>query len=402
MGSITINYDTNYNTTFLKIMDAIENVVGWTLYDDVDSTHKVFVSSGENSEHLPVYLSFDQGSTGTSSCLFEAYQYWSTSTHTGTCKAKNGQRIYFNTDNTYYIGGDKDKIHIVRWAGNTDLSSSYVVFGYFIDKKIDDTMTTLTASASSGTLVTITVADSSGFKEGQTYQIVGSNGEGRYSVVVNNVPSSTSLTLASLSAAFDSGAYIGFLPCPFAVNSGDSNINYHYSPSYRTNTGTTNDTDSGNRWIGTNTLYQGNTDPDAFTGKYIIAPISIYDNDGGVVGYISNTDVGFAYGRTDNDLLGVTISGAAPEFGTCSSGTSTTIYDDSKSWTVDEFVGKAVCIANGTGVNQSRKVASNTSNSLTIDSVGDGWLVAPDSTSMYYIVDMIYRYADNYCFRESY
>jgi len=68
--------------------------------------------------------------------------------------------------------------------------------------------------------------------------------------------------------------------------------------------------------------------------------------------------------------------------GTASSGSSTSITDSSKSWTINVWKNYSVRIMAGTGAGQALPIASNTATALTI--VGP-WTTNPDSTSIYTI-----------------
>lgn len=54
--------------------------------------------------------------------------------------------------------------------------------------------------------------------------------------------------------------------------------------------------------------------------------------------------------------------------------------DTSKTWDTDTWIGYAVTITSGTGVDQTRLVASNTATELTLE---NDWLILPDATSTY-------------------
>ena len=68
---------------------------------------------------------------------------------------------------------------------------------------------------------------------------------------------------------------------------------------------------------------------------------------------------------------------------------SLTLKDTTKAWTTNEWGSDryAVVITGGTGAGQTMLIASNTSNTLTIDSVG--WITVPDNTSTYLITSSI-------------
>lgn len=69
------------------------------------------------------------------------------------------------------------------------------------------------------------------------------------------------------------------------------------------------------------------------------------------------------------------------ERATATGGTTTTLVDTSKAWAVNQWAGYYVRILSGTGEEQLREIASNTSNTLTWMTVG----TAPDTTSIYQI-----------------
>jgi hypothetical protein len=68
--------------------------------------------------------------------------------------------------------------------------------------------------------------------------------------------------------------------------------------------------------------------------------------------------------------------------GTAESGGATTLTDTNKSWTTDEWSGETISILYGTGIGQSRTVASNTATAITVSSA---WTTNPDTTSVYQI-----------------
>lgn len=68
--------------------------------------------------------------------------------------------------------------------------------------------------------------------------------------------------------------------------------------------------------------------------------------------------------------------------GTATGGSSTTLEDTAKDWGTDQWKDAYVEIVEGTGKGQIRKIAGNTSNTLT---VSDAWTTTPDTTSKYRI-----------------
>ena len=69
------------------------------------------------------------------------------------------------------------------------------------------------------------------------------------------------------------------------------------------------------------------------------------------------------------------------EKGVATSGTTTTLVDNTKQWKVNQFTGYYIRIYSGTGENQLRQIVSNTVDTLTWSATG----TAPDTTSRYFI-----------------
>ncbi|UCD86030.1 MAG: hypothetical protein JSU92_07510, partial [Deltaproteobacteria bacterium] len=68
--------------------------------------------------------------------------------------------------------------------------------------------------------------------------------------------------------------------------------------------------------------------------------------------------------------------------GTAEGGDATTLTDNDKNWTINEWAGDQVQIIAGTGIGQTRTIESNTSNAIT---VSPDWDPPPDPTSEYSI-----------------
>ena len=69
--------------------------------------------------------------------------------------------------------------------------------------------------------------------------------------------------------------------------------------------------------------------------------------------------------------------------GTATSGTTTSMYDTSKTWTANAYAGSWLYINSGTGINQARRIISNTATQLV---VSDAWGTNPAAGSGYSIV----------------
>ena len=79
----------------------------------------------------------------------------------------------------------------------------------------------------------------------------------------------------------------------------------------------------------------------------------------------------------------ITVDGyVSDEFGTASSGTSSTLVDSSKTWVADAFNTMTINITGGTGAGQSKTISDTSTSTITVTG---NWTTNPDSTSTYEI-----------------
>ncbi len=78
----------------------------------------------------------------------------------------------------------------------------------------------------------------------------------------------------------------------------------------------------------------------------------------------------------------ITISPDSERVGQCTSASASLLTDTTKTWPVNAWVGRSVRIYEGTGVGQSRRIASNTVTGLV---PANPFITAPDATSKYRI-----------------
>jgi hypothetical protein len=117
--------------------------------------------------------------------------------------------------------------------------------------------------------------------------------------------------------------------------------------------------------------------------------------------YVSVDEVRSTVGVTDTDIMSDAVIEQSIKFaedevdrwtnttyypnlsqGTATAVTDDTLEDSTQSWTVNQYSDYAVYIYSGTGEGQIRGIASNTADTLTLDS---DWTTNPDTTSKYYI-----------------
>jgi hypothetical protein len=121
-------------------------------------------------------------------------------------------------------------------------------------------------------------------------------------------------------------------------------------------------------------------------GLYVVQPLLFY-HASFVVGY-SDSYVLHPPISTNDTLFGITADGKPLDTGTATDGSSITLTCTGKGWGVNAYAGKTVFIDSGTGAGYSRRIISNTSEILTVNKQ---WDVTPNNTSIFYIVDEVYR-----------
>lgn len=198
---------------------------------------------------------------------------------------------------------------------------------------------TLTATGGSTTELTLTTPISQ-FVIGKTVEFLTGQNTG-VRVVVKDADVSTS---ATMKLTFETA-----LPNP--VSNGDT---------FRV--------DSGRYWVlGAGTLASG-----AFKS---------YDVLTGVLTTKSHTGLPSSWG-TDAKMVATPSYIGSFATGTATSGGNTTLTNSGKTWTVNQWTNYQIRITAGTGIGQTRTIASNTSTAITVSS---NWTVNPDNTSVYSI-----------------
>lgn len=113
----------------------------------------------------------------------------------------------------------------------------------------------------------------------------------------------------------------------------------------------------------------------------------------GVVSTLGTTNLPATWG-TDGRLVGTPAYGGAYATGTATAGAATTLTNDAKTWTTNQWTNYQVRITAGTGIGQVRTIVSNTATVLTVAT----WTVTPDATSVYAIEandDFLYLLGNN-------
>jgi hypothetical protein len=127
------------------------------------------------------------------------------------------------------------------------------------------------------------------------------------------------------------------------------------------------------------------------TGLWVVAPV-LFVATGMPVGY-SDSYVFYPPNSAMDSIFGITADGLALDTGTATNAGILTLECLGKAWGINAFANKAVIIVSGAGAGYTRRIISNTANTLTI---GTMWDTTPNITSIFYIVDEVYRTGNNY------
>lgn len=358
---------------------------GWTLHDDVDASNKVYKTNGSASNYPYIYLKLTKGSNRINIIL---YLYWNASTHVGSVTAYSSSSYNYCPYNSNYkmaLVGNSDYVAFINY------SSIYGATAGFCDNLFYSDITTTVSGISAGSAVEVPVVSSYNIKADQKIQIVGVDYEGRDQLTVSSIPDPTHVIVTTLPRDYASGAFFGASPCPAGSTTYSTNYNF-YLVCYSTVVGTANGTTSQYATL-TSPIMYNYIDPDLTTGLYGLTTFyAVIQAGHGVLGWFDVGDL-FKYSAlaTMGDVFAVISDGNHQEQGAVTSSTNTTLVDSSKNWATNSLAGKYVVVVDGTAVEESRKILSNTSNTLTVVA----WYINPSVTSIYRICDKVYRYWQN-------
>jgi len=368
-----------------EIRDALA-AAGWTTHDDQISASSYVVmhnGGGADGDELTYYMRFDHDSYA-DYINYAGYLYWDNSAHSGTIKMGqlNYHRVQADDDGSFnlWIFATQDFVSIVTKVGTTYQGGFFGKFVRFHDKPLG----TLQGAVTSGTdkVLTLAAGEADDFEVGETYQILenGTHAQERPEVTAVN-SASNQITVDSLSAGFGAGAKIGYTPFPYFQIGAIQSATYFIClfPPDKTNT-TDILTDEGNLVVMFSTTH---FDPETLTGRYLIVPGYVDIDNASIGGFLPIDSIGrISFGSSP--IFEETLEVGSIDSGTAESGTTSTLTDTDKSWTVDEHDGKAVIITAGTGQGQIGQITANTATALT---VSETWPVAPSSDSQYVICD---------------
>jgi len=375
----------------LALIEAELVNMGWVLHDNVSATVKVYKSNAESGVEL---MQYQWLSLAGNILTFKPYMWWNSGTHAGSSTVTDvGGHSTYAGGGIYVIVGNKDLVLVRRVAAAED-----ILFGHFPKRFHTTPLATLTAPCGAGMGIVISVDNTTDFVVNQTYWLCGLLGEGRDRANVIGIGIGT-ITVDNLGTAFGIGAKIGAAPSTFGGSHNNENWNSTWD---RVVVGTGN--------AGSVAIMRSLFGPDGAVtpqfapdqslglagpphnspGMYILQPLlSCLD------GASRKSTIGFSDSifmapplYVAETTFGVTADGAPLDTATATAGANFTITCAGRGWVPNIFTNKIVIIASGTGLGQTRKIASNTDEVITVNTQ---WATNPNATSVFFVVDKAYR-----------
>jgi hypothetical protein len=359
---------------------------GWTLHDDQSAAGTPYIimsSDGENSDQETVYVQLTRGTADR--LQFYIYMDWNATTHTGVSKLGSASYSYILTDDDasfdMWMSANGDGFILITLVG-----TAYNLCHVGLIEPFDDTEGTLDTAISSGSNVDISLGsgEAAGFEVGKRYQIVGGGYRDPLSVTAVNLSTDT-VTVASVPRTYAIGSKFGAVPFKwYHLNSRNTSAMMFL---YRMD-GAGNGNEATYSTVNYQMVGFSAVDPDARSSGndnfYPMYPRVFYDSSTtGIVGMQPEDSLWLIMDFITTS--GHTVSVTELDSGTSSgSNTSTTLNDTTKSWTADEYNGKAIIITAGTGAGEIRTISDTTSTQIT---VGSAWTTTPDATSEYVICE---------------
>jgi len=366
---------------------------GWAKVDEWASGDYTFYCYSSDSEEddgrLAEYVKLWRDATYV---YIQPYGGWKTATHAGNCGTAIYCWILFQTTTPYYAYVSKNLTLIIPYKEAGEYNKQ-LLFGHVGKRLYAQPIAKLQEAAAAGDNAWLTVDNVVKFHTQQSYQIFGDamTTRARHQLTVTEIDTAANrLKVANLPVDYGAGSIIGHTPSSFGNALGYGGMQAYWG--LTCDLGTTGE-DAGAYTVAMSSLATISTAPDnrlgyksgVSTGLYVLQPYIFKDPNG-------------AYGAVTDDWMLVPPAGAHqdvfisystpyPETGTATSGGATTLTCTGKEWAENEWQNKIVFIQGGTGLGQTRKVISNTADTLTVST----WETNPSNDSVFYIVDRAYR-----------
>lgn len=404
-----------YKTLHTKIYDASTLMtslrdfmvsVGWVLIDTVsENSDLVFMSDGETPLVSPMYVRIVISGVY---MRYSAYGYWNSTTHVGVNPIAIDKNIFYKTISVnycwdLYFSGDKNYIALTGGVYSMIgvVHSDSCMFGTF-PNPLSQYVNTCSNSVSPGTNLSLQLDKIDGLIVGNKCVLYDKNNTIGYEVVsISNVDTATNIvTLLSVVGNYPNGCYLGYNVFPWFYSYG-LNVISSYGPitnlslhqlvlcNNSGNSNTTQDT----------TLTQNNSNfLDDFVCVAYRSPI--------IIGMF-NDNLKYNTASTFQTLSRSVIvfnNHAIPPKPTSflsyvNNQDLSYVTDIRQNWPVNSLAGKYFVLTSGYGLSQSRKIASNTSDTIVFE---NNLLDVPAKGSGYLISDSVYRChtPNNFWFRD--
>lgn len=388
-------YDGGY-TPYVDVMFATLSGAGWELHDDISSTSKVYKSKGESGDYCYAYL--HAALVATSNLELCIYQDWNSSTHVGlagTYYYSADTRVIMNSQKPVLMYCNKDFLLI--WSTQAYPGDNHVTIAGMLSGVFDTTLTTTTASGIAGSSVSMSVVSSTGFFVGAKYKVIGVAQEGREVVTIESITDTTHIVVANLVGNYDPGTYIGKEPCPIFQMRSSNGPSFYIATGYSTYVtanGTAAQTSSNASYRTKEIIERTMLNPDPSYTLYGLCPAQYEEyNVYTPVGWLDNIYNYPVVPSSSTEYDGIYMNGDLylvrnQALSTVSSGTTTTTTFTAVSWAVNEMQDKYVVIAVGNPAGHTRKIISNTSDTIT---VGVAWDITPANGDTAAVCDEVYR-----------
>ena len=350
----------------------------------------VYKSNGEDADRIYAYIQLD---ILASNIDIKPHGWWNNATHVGLCLANSDSSLVYVAGEKLVISGTKNLVATHR-IGYSTVNTYDTLFGHIPKRFYTAPLATLTAPVTAGDGKVLSLDNTTKFIPNQTYWLFGVADEGRDRIKVTSVDPGVSITGNGLTIAFASGAMIGAYPNLFGAWSTATTIGF---------------IPTANRVVGTGTITYSSTlsltpafpisalDPDETLGYsaaplntpglYGVGPLLFVSAGDYMVGYSDNYIMAAPVAVNDT-IFGITSDGKPLDTGTATDGSSVTLTCAGKTWGVNAYANKTVFIDSGTGAGYSRRIVSNSAEILTVNKQ---WDITPNNTSIFYIVDEVYR-----------
>lgn len=416
---ITVN---SYSDLIDEITSFLVTTCGWTLHDDMRAEatpYVVLTTTGEDGLYYPLYLRIFDKSVSQPSYnyfYFEQYTYWDNTTHTGrnlrayttqTSSSTNtygGMRFLFSGQSTVGFLGNKNFFSIACAESASYRSSCFV--SAIKPITLQNALVSQAAAAGVGVDVYFDAVNTpidKTFMFGGNYFALNEIGQFAYVEVSNMDYINNKITVVSLARDMGVGSYIGPMPYNWVIMYNEYKDGYNTSmfkdsvytyskfdlfdgsPDKYTLDSTNYTTEGEDCAIINACSFSTSNDNYIDHGgtTRLITPVVAQGIDyPGLMGQIEHL---YYYGVALDPFD--TIGHGRLDSGMATSATTNTITVSGKTWTTDEFAGKAIVITNGQNVGDVKIIQSNTADTITI---AENWKSTLDATSEYVVYDNVF------------